>query len=306
MTWPFYLIDPLKRKKNIRRWSNPVFVAEMRSKLFANPKVIARLVSIIFILSLGILCLVATQFAVSFSADMVNLVAIVFQIGVVAMLAPSVSSGLITDEITAGTLMPLRMTPITPVKMVIGKLKATFFYALIFIISSLFVVLAMAYLVHQNVFPSDESLTWSTWWTELLKMSKEPGWLIKVWDTYWRLAMWVVILLLSTVTFLTGGLFASSISQKTGVATAISYTITAVICMVSFAPIILGAKLSHTVSMLILSVNPIAAAMQIMSGSAFQQFPGLWKYNIFALISLIMFFLCGAIVRSWYLFNKQN
>jgi len=306
LSWPFYLIDPLKRKKNIGRWANPVFVAEMRSKLFANPKIIARMVSIIFILSLGILCLVATQYAVNFSSDMVNMVAIVFQIGVVAMLAPSVSSGLITDEITAGTLMPLRMTPITPVKMVAGKLKATFFYALIFIISSFFVIFAMAYLVNQNVFPEDGSILSGEWWSALMVKAKESGWLTKVWETYWRLAMWIVILLLSTVTFLTGGLFASSLSRKTGVATAISYAITAVICLVSFAPIVLGAKLSHTFSMLVLSVNPIAAAMQIMSGSAFQEFPGLWKYNIFALSLLIVFFLAGSIARSWYLFNKRD
>jgi ABC-type transport system involved in multi-copper enzyme maturation permease subunit len=306
LSWPFYLIDPLKRKKNIGRWSNPVFIAEMRSKLFANPKIIARIISIIFILSLGILFLVATQYAVNFSADMVNMVAIVFQIGVVAMLAPSVSSGLITDEITAGTLMPLRMTPITPVKMVAGKLKATFFYALIFIISSFFVIIAMAYLVNQNVFPEEGSIFSSGWWRALMVKTKEPGWAVKVWETYWRLVMWVVILLLSTVTFLTGGLFASSISRKTGVATAISYTITSIICLVSFAPVVLGSKLSHAFSMLVLSVNPIAAAMQIMSGTAFQEFPGLWKYNIFALLTLIVFFLSGAIVRSWYLFNKQN
>jgi ABC-type transport system involved in multi-copper enzyme maturation permease subunit len=306
LSWPFYLIDPLKRKKNIGRWANPVFVAEMRSKLFANPKIIARMVSIIFILSLGILCLVATQYAVNFSSDMVNMVAIVFQIGVVAMLAPSVSSGLITDEITAGTLMPLRMTPITPVKMVAGKLKATFFYALIFIVSSFFVIFAMAYLVNQNVFPEDGSIFSSEWWSALMVKAKAPGWGAKVWETYWRLAMWIVILLLSTVTFLTGGLFASSLSRKTGVATAISYTITAVICLVSFAPIVLGAKLSHTFSMLVLSVNPIAAAMQIMSGSLFQDFPGLWKYNIFVLSLLILVFLAGSIARSWYLFNKRD
>jgi hypothetical protein len=136
LTWPFYLIDPLKRKKNIGRFSNPVFIAEMRSKLFANPQVEVRIVSAIFILSLAILFLVATQYAVNFTSDIVNLVAIVFQIGVVAMLAPSVSSGLITDEITSGTLTALRMTPVSPVKMVAGKLKATFFYASIFIISS--------------------------------------------------------------------------------------------------------------------------------------------------------------------------
>ena len=306
LTWPFYLIDPLKRKKNIKRWANPVFVAEMRSKLFANPQVVARIISVIFILSLAILFLVANQFAVNFSADTVNLVAIVFQIGVVAMLAPSVSSGLITDEITAGTLTALRMTPVSPVKMVAGKLKATFFYASIFILSSFFVILAMGYLIQQNIFPSEGSVLSAEWWNELVKMMQKPGWFNEFWSTYWRLIMWIVILLLSTVTFLSGGLFASSVSRKTGVATAISYSITAVICLVSFAPVVLGDKISHSLSMLILSVNPIASAMQIMSGTAFQNYPGLWKYNIIALSVLSSLFIFGAAARSWYLFNKQD
>ena len=306
LKWPFYLIDPLKRKKNIGRFANPVFVAEMRSKLFANPKFVARTVSVIFILSLIILVLVATQYAVKFSTDMVNMVAIVFQIGVVAMLAPSVSSGLVTDEITSGTLMPMRMTPISPLKMVSGKLKATFFYALIFIVSSFFVIFAMAYLTHQNVFPEEGSVLSSEWWMEVLKRSKEPDWFVNVWATYRRIIIWVVILLLSTVTFLTAGLFSSTYSKTTGIATAMAYTITGVICLVTFAPIVLAAKLAHGVSFAILAFNPIAAAMQITNGNQFQDFPGLWQYNIMTLVGLTLFFLLASVTRIWYLFNKMD
>lgn len=304
LKWPFYLIDPLKRKKNIRRWSNPVFVAEMRSKLFANPKFVMRVISTIFILSLTILVLVATQYALTFSGDTVRLVAIVFQIGVVAMLAPSVSSGLITDEITSGTLIALRLTPITSVKVVAGKLKATFFYALIFIISSFFVIFAMAYLENQNVFP-DLSIFSSEFWQEVSKRAAEDGWYGQVWNTYRRIVIWIVILLLSTFTFLTGGLFASAYSKTTGVATAIGYSIVAVVCLVSFAPIVLGAKLAHNFSFYILSINPIAAAMQITS-SSFPSYQGLWQANIIALSILITFFLSASIARVWYLFHKMD
>lgn len=306
LNWPFYLIDPLKRKKNIKRFSNPVFVAEMRSKLFANPKFVMRVISTIFILSLTILVLVATQYARTFSADTVRMVAIVFQIGVVAMMAPSVSSGLITDEITSGTLTALRLTPLTPVKVVAGKLKATFFYALIFIISSFFVIFAMAYLENQNCFPDDISIFSPAFWTEVSKRSQEAGWYEEVWNTYRRIVIWIVILLLSTVTFLTGGLFSSAYSRTTGVATAIGYSIVAVICLVSFAPIVLGAKLAHNISFYILSINPIAAAMQITSGTMFQSYQALWQANIIALSCLIAFFLSASIGRAWYLFNKMD
>lgn len=306
LSWPFYLIDPLKRKKNIKKWSNPVFVAEMRSKLFANPKFVLRIIATIFIMSLTILVLVATQYAKTFSADTVRMVAIVFQIGVVAMLAPSVSSGLITDEITTGTFTALRLTQLTPVKVVGGKLKATFFYALIFIISSFFIIFAMAYLENQNVFPEDGSFFSGEYWGEIIKRSKVDGWYAEVWNTYRRIVIWIVILLLSTITFLTGGLFASSFSKTTGVATAIGYSIVAIICLVSFAPIVLGAKLAHGISLFILAINPIAAAVQITSGNAFQAYQGLWKYNILALCILTTFFLVASTARTWYLFHKMD
>ena len=141
LTFPFYLLDPLKRKKPIGRFSNPVFVAEMRSKLFANSNFVIRTVSAIFIISLGMLTLLSFQLGEEIHAGSVRVVAIVFQIGIVALLAPGVSSGLITDEITAGTFDSLRMTPISPLTLIFGKLKATFFYALIFLISSIFILL---------------------------------------------------------------------------------------------------------------------------------------------------------------------
>jgi len=302
--WPFYLIDPLKRKHPIRSWSNPVFVTEMRSKLFANPKFVIRGVSLIFVISLTLLTLIALQFGTSLNPDTVRMVAIVFQIGVVAMLAPGVSSGLITDEITNGTLLGLRMTPLKPSTVVLGKLKATFFYALIFIISSAFVLLSMAYLENQQVFP-DGSPLGAKWWKSLVDSAQKASWWGELWNAYRRLALWVMILLLSTITFLTGGLFASSISKKTGMATAISYTITALICLVSFAPLVLSGRLPAGLSAFILSFNPVAAAMQITS-DAFSDFPGLWQNNILALCGLTAFFLVASTIRAWFLFNARD
>ncbi|OGV52166.1 MAG: hypothetical protein A2X49_05820 [Lentisphaerae bacterium GWF2_52_8] len=305
LSWPFYLLDPLKRKKPIGRFSNPVFVSEMRSKLFANPRFVIRTVSGIFILSLILLTLISFQFGDLLRADTVRMVAIVFQIGVVAMLAPGVSSGLITDEITSGTLTALRMTQVKPSAMIFGKLQATFFYAMIFIVSSLFVLLAMAYLEPQDVFPEGSFFS-SVWWNEVLTRAKDPEWVQRVWGTYYRLVVWIGILLLSTISFLTGGLFASSVSRTTSMATAISYALTSIICLVTFAPLLLAERLPHGVSALILSFNPVAAAMQATSDAAFVEYPGLWQHNIMALGGLTLFFLAAAIARAWQLFNRQD
>ncbi|MDD3127356.1 MAG: hypothetical protein PHT27_07060 [Candidatus Izemoplasmatales bacterium] len=304
LTWPFYLLDPLKRKKPIRRFSNPVFVAEMRSKLFANPKFVIRSVSAIFIISMLLLTLIAFQFGVGLRADTIRTVSIIFQIGIVAMLAPGVSSGLITDEVMNDTLTPLRMTAIMPFTVVLGKLKATFFYAMIFIFSGLFILFAMAYLEQQEIFPEGNIFN-DAFWIALFKKMRHLDWWQKFWETYYNVFLWIGILLLSTITFLAAGLFSSAVSKTTGAATALAYSITAGICIVSFAPLVLGARLSYGLSFFILSFNPIAGAMQI-TNEAFQEYSDLWKYNILVMGLMTVLFISAATFRMWYLFRKQE
>jgi hypothetical protein len=304
LTWPFYLVDPLKRKRSISSFSNPVFVAELRSRIFGNPKFVIRTVSVIFISSLVIMTLVALQFGNMVRPESVRMAAIIFQLGVIALIAPGLSSGLITDEISSGTFVMLRMTTLSPLTVVLGKLKATFFYAMIFLISSFFVLFAMAFLEQQNVFP-DSSITSGAWWSEVAMKAKSVQWWLEVWNTYRRIAIWIMLLLLSALVFLSSGLFASSISKKTSVATAIAYVITASICVLSFAPLLLKAKLSQETAFLILSFNPLASALQVTNGY-FQEFPGLWMKNISAMIALVFFFTIFATARTWHLFRTQD
>ena len=304
LTWPFYLFDPLKRKKNIGRFSNPVYITELRSKIFSNPNFIIRTISGIFIASLCLLTLVAMQLGDKVDPEKVWAAAIIFQTGIVALLTPGLSSGLITDEIINGTFIQLRLTPISPLTVILGKLKATFFYALIFIISSVFILFAMAYLEVQTVFP-DGSVLSGDWWAKLAKMASEEDWWIKFWGTYRRLIIWIVILVLSSLTFLSGGLFASSICRRTSIATAVSYSISAFICVITLAPAALGERLSTGISSFILSFNPIISAMQISFG-ILPQYGEIWKRNIVILLALTTFFIIFAGIRTWALFRKQE
>jgi len=304
LSWPFYLIDPLKRKKNISSFSNPVFVVELRSRIFGNPKFIIRTISAIFILSLIIMTLVALQYGNMVRPESVRLAAIVFQLGVIALIAPGLSSGLITDEIASGTFVMLRMTPLSPITVVLGKLKATFFYAMIFLISSFFVLFAMAFLEQQNLFPETSILS-GMWWSETISRAKNAEWWSEFWNTYRRIFLWVILLLLSALTFLSTGLFCSAFSRKTSTATATAYVITAIICVLSFAPLILRNKLSHELSMKILSLNPVASALQI-TNSTFSDYPGLWIKNIYTLVTLVIFFTLISTFRTWLLFRKQE
>ncbi len=305
LSWPFYLFDPLKRKKQIGRFSNPVFVAEMRNKLFANPKFVMRTISALFITSLVLLTLISLQFGVSLRADTIRMAAIIFQTGVIAMLAPGISSGLITDEINSGTFNHLRMTPLSAFTVIAGKLKATFFYGLIFIASSALIIFAMAYLEQQNLFP-EGSLTDPAWWQKFTPSLSSPEWWANVWKTYWRLAAWVGILLAATLTFLSAGLCASAFSKKTSEATATAYAFAAVLCVVTLAPHVLGSRISPDLAYLILSFNPLAAAMQITCDTMFTEYQNLWKADIIAMLLMTAILTGAATIRTWYLFRKAD
>ena len=144
------------------------------------------------------------------------------------------------------------------------------------------------------------------WWGELSKMMHQQDWFDRFWTTYRRVGVWGVILVLSSTTFLSAGLFASSVSRNTSIATAMSYSIAAVVCLLSLAPVVLGAKLAHGVARALLSLNPIAAAVQVTSGNAFSNYPGLWQRNIWFLSGLTVIFLFAATLRVWWMFNKRD
>ena len=304
LKWPFYLIDPLKRKKLIGRFSNPVFVAEMRSNIFANPGFIIRTVTTIIWVSMVMLILIALQFGTGVTQSTMKAVTIVFQLGLIALLAPGISSGLITDEISSGTFLTLRMTPLSPLTVILGKLKATFFYAMIFITCSLFIVIIFIYLEEQNIMPKGLPIE-GKWWSELFTSIQSGGWRLEFWNIYNNYIIWLLLLFMSTGMFLSSGLFASAFCDNTKNATAVAYGIVATLCIISFAPIVMTDKVSADTAGIILSVNPIAAAIQVTK-AGLQEYTQLWLHNIIAMFSLSVVFLTASTFRVWHLLTKQQ
>ena len=304
LTFPFYLLDPLRRKKPIGKYRNPVFVAEMRSKLFSNPQFVLRSVSAILIISILLMTLIAVQFSEQLNANSVRVAAILFQLGVVTLLAPGVSSSLITEEIASGTFQALRMTTLSPLTLIIGKLKATFFYAMIFIFSGILVFVTMTYLQVQDV--SDElSVFNGKIWNGLGDHLKNPEWCNQFTSIYLSLFVWVAILLLITLVCLCAGLFASSIARNTSQATAFSYGFTGFLCVVTLLPLPLAGKLTHRAAAAILAWNPFITAIQT-SGNMFREYPMFWRTHLCYMLLLIAILLTASFLRVLYLFRKQS
>jgi ABC-type transport system involved in multi-copper enzyme maturation permease subunit len=251
-----------------------VFVAEMRGKVFGKPQfVIWSLVGCV-ILCLTLLILVCVQYADELSPDTVRWVAILYQMGIVAILAPAITSGSITDEISSRTMLMLRMTPISAVRVVIGKLQAAFIYVSIFLVSSLPVLYSLADL--------------------------------EVEANYWRIGAWCAVLLLTTVAFITAGLCASAFSHKTSHATGISYCFAALICIVTLAAELPGV-FSFNVRLFWLTLNPVVAALRITSDELFQDMPDtLWLHNLVFLGGISLFFIIVASGRLYYILTRRK
>lgn len=277
LMFPFYLIDPLKRKQPIGSWRNPIYVAEIRSRIFGKPKFIARALCACIVASMVLLLLTAMNFATALRPDDVRIVALIFQVGVVAFFAPAVCAGSITDERTSGTLTMLRMTCVSVRTVVIGKLKAGLLYTLIFLASSVPVLLALAYL------ESDLS--------------------------YWRVGACMGILVLTTALFVAAGLCASTLAPSTGAATALSYGFAAFICIGTLSVLLFGSRVSPQLQAVVLAFNPIVAALQVSSNELFllPKVLGvpIWIDNLAFLASLTALLVLLTAVRVHVIFNHR-
>lgn len=306
--WPFYLIDPLRRKKPIGRLRNPVFVAEIRSKIFGNPKFIIRALTICICMSIAMLVLIANQVGDT-DIDKIRAVAIIFQLGVVAALAPTVSSSSITDEITRDTLLLLRLSPLSSLTVVCGKMKAALLYVMIFLLSSLPVFLALVYLESTGGIDFG-SLIPSGFSPEALEVWRQ-GW-HSLLENYWRVGAWLGVLLTTCLVLTACGLCASCFSPNTGVATAVSYGFALLFTAGSLSVLLFSSRINPSIQASFLMFNPFIAAMEItLDNSLASRLPSimgnrLWQNHLIIFSALTLLLLAISALRVHYLFKEQK
>ena len=306
--WPFYLIDPLKRKKPIGNFRNPVFVAELRSKIFGNPRFIARALSACICISLGLLVAILRQVGDT-ELDKIRAVAIIFQLGLVALLAPTVSSGSITDERMSDTLLQLRLSPLTPLKVVLGKMKAALVYVLIFLLSSVPVLLVLA-LLDSNGVPDLSGTMPASFSFSAISASIDK--LTEAFSGYWRVFAWVAVLIMSCLMFTSAGLFASCLSPTTGIASSVSYGFALALSILSLGVLMFGSRVSGEVQAAFLIFNPFMAALDITLDKSFAaQLPQLfgnrlWVNHLYISCILTVVMLIGSAIKVHFIFREQK
>ena len=117
----FFLIDPQRRKSGIPPFVNPVMVKEFRSRQFGRLHWLLRLVAGCAIMSL-LLTYATTMGTIDWDVETIGAIIIVLQVGLIVLLTPGLAGGMIAGEMEAGGWNLLRTTPLSPSRILAGKL----------------------------------------------------------------------------------------------------------------------------------------------------------------------------------------
>lgn len=120
-SFPYYLIDPLKRKPMIEDGRNPMYVKEMRWGLMSRATLLVR------IFYCGFVVYFATGILFVYIRTNVESIAtwIMIQMGLTILVCPALVSNAFTKEHEQGNLDMLRMTLLSPRQILLGKFASS-------------------------------------------------------------------------------------------------------------------------------------------------------------------------------------
>ncbi len=131
-----YLVDPNKRKAGIPRWLNPVMVKEFRTRKFGRLHWLIRLVFACAIISL-LLTVVAASGTVNWGVDRIAGPMVLMQVALLLLVGPSLGANLIAAEVESGGWQILRVTPLSAIRILTGKLASVFWTMLLILLATL-------------------------------------------------------------------------------------------------------------------------------------------------------------------------
>ena len=132
----FGVTDPQRRRGEISRMLNPVMVKEFRCRRFGRLHWILRLVFGCTILSF-ILIFIGLYGIHGWNLDRIGGILVILQVSLVVLLTPSITAGLISGEIESGSWQLLQMTPMSPWKILRGKLMSVVYTLLLLLTATL-------------------------------------------------------------------------------------------------------------------------------------------------------------------------
>lgn len=263
LRFPFYLLDPMRRRRHIPDWMNPVFARELRNKAFGGGLWIFRSAYLCFAGSVLLVALVAGQLGRQ-SPDAIRTVAVAFQLGLIVLVVPSLTAGAITQERERLNLDLLRLTRVRAGQFLRGKLAV----ALVFLV---FLVLGFLPL-----------------WYAVVSLGT---------NTLGQIARCATVLVATMLLALTTGLVCSAAARRTAVATAAAYGGLFLLTVATLVPVLLPGRIGGTPAEVLYALNPFVAAIQSLTSNVWQRLPDLWERHLQVSLGLSLVFLAGAWLR---------
>lgn len=141
--FPFYILDPLKRKKPIEDRRNPMMVREIRWGLFNRGTLLIR----VFYVSLVIYFIAGAVSSLSYRVTDVMQGWFFMQTLLTVTAAPALIANSLTKEYELDNLDMLRMTLMTPKDMILGKFTAGFANVTPLLLSSMLSCIPVLFIV---------------------------------------------------------------------------------------------------------------------------------------------------------------
>jgi ABC-type transport system involved in multi-copper enzyme maturation permease subunit len=266
-----FLIDPQRRSGSQTLLVNPVLVKEFRSRRFGRSHWMLRLIAVTAIVSLAFTYIAASG-ALGWGVEFIGGVLVLLQVALLILFGPSLSAGLVSAERESGSWQLLRMTPLSAGKILRGKLISVAWPLLLLLCATL-----PGYAVLMTIKPATVHLVH-------------------------RVA---ISLLLTGVFVVLVSAAASTLFRSTAVATAAAYLFLLAVCGVPLL-VWLGreAPFGHRTVETVLTIDPVAAALQAAATTGFTQYELLplgWWITGSACAALLVFLA----VQMWRLCRPE-
>jgi len=262
-----FFFDPRKRKRNIGWWQNPVLIKECRTRRTLQLHWLARATAAALMISIALMMLVSISVSVFASESVSTIAAMADAIGILMivlliLVGPALTSGAISSDRESGVWDLMRSTPLPAWRIVSGKLQACFIPLLLMIIGCSPALIILIYF-QQGLLPN------------ILRILQVVG----------ITALFVTI----------AGMFFSSMSVKTSVATVWTYGVVMAMSMATLLALlgkgIFGPKFIEAVFV----VNPIAAVMDAAGDKFMRNYTVFHPYMQIISAAIIILFILSVV-----------
>jgi ABC-type transport system involved in multi-copper enzyme maturation permease subunit len=267
-----FLVDPQRRAGSMSLWVNPVMVKEFRTRRFGRSHWTLRLIALSAILSLALSVIAATG-ALGWGIESIGGALVLLQVALLILFAPSLAAGLVSAERESGSWQLLRMTPLSPGRILRGKLMSVAWPLLLLLCATL-----PGYVVTMTI---------------------KPTLVLQVQRVVICLALTALFAVLVSAT-------ASTFFRSTATATVASYLVLLAVCV---GPLLVWlareAPFGQSTVEAVLTINPVAAALKESGTDGFTRYEHLVPANWYVMGAVCLALLVLLPVRTWQLCRPE-